>query len=182
MSLARFVSVSWIRRTRSQTTPRSHVRQHRIARGPKRDFASVRQLRMISSCASASLGRIGPPEIRTGQKPGEGSINTTWHWLPPFVVWTKTADEILDSRPRARRFYSYTWLESLIGADIRNVDQLTPGLPARRAGDTVWMGPRDRFRGMALKRWTPRGPWSWCRRPRAFCPSAAHDFPSLRCT
>ncbi len=46
-------------------------------------------------------------------------------------------------------FYSYTWLENLIGADIRNVDQLIPGLPARRAGDTVWMGPRDRFRGMA---------------------------------
>jgi len=46
-------------------------------------------------------------------------------------------------------FYSYTWLEILIGAEIRNVDQLIPGLPARRAGDTVWMGPRDRFRGMA---------------------------------
>jgi hypothetical protein len=46
-------------------------------------------------------------------------------------------------------FYSYTWVENLIGADIRNVDQLLPGLPARRAGDTVWMGPRDRFRGMA---------------------------------
>lgn len=46
-------------------------------------------------------------------------------------------------------FYSYTWLENLIGADIHNVERLIPGLPERRPGDTVWMGPRDRFGGMA---------------------------------
>lgn len=46
-------------------------------------------------------------------------------------------------------FYSYTWLENLIGADIHNVDHLIPGLPDRQPGDTVWMGPRDRFGGMA---------------------------------
>ena len=34
-------------------------------------------------------------------------------------------------------FYSYTWLENLIGANIRNVYQLIPGLPDRQAGDTV---------------------------------------------
>ena len=46
-------------------------------------------------------------------------------------------------------FYSYTWLENLIGADIHNVERLIPDLPDRRPGDIVWMGPRDRFGGMA---------------------------------
>jgi hypothetical protein len=46
-------------------------------------------------------------------------------------------------------FYSYTWLENLIGADIRNVHHLIPELPERRPGDTVWMGPEHRFGGQA---------------------------------
>jgi hypothetical protein len=46
-------------------------------------------------------------------------------------------------------FYSYAWLENLIGADIRNVYQRIPGLPDRQAGDTVWMAPRDKFGGRA---------------------------------
>jgi hypothetical protein len=46
-------------------------------------------------------------------------------------------------------FYSYTWLENLVGADIHNVHRLLPGLPERRRGDTVWMGPPERFGGMA---------------------------------
>lgn len=46
-------------------------------------------------------------------------------------------------------FYSYTWLENLIGADIHNVHALMPGLAERQVGDTVWMGPQDRFGGQA---------------------------------
>jgi hypothetical protein len=46
-------------------------------------------------------------------------------------------------------FYSYTLLENLIGADIHNVYRLIPGLPERQPGDTVWMGPEDRFGGQA---------------------------------
>jgi hypothetical protein len=45
-------------------------------------------------------------------------------------------------------FYSYTWLENLIGADIHNIDRLIPDLPDRRPGDTVWMAPPERFGGM----------------------------------
>jgi hypothetical protein len=45
-------------------------------------------------------------------------------------------------------FYSYTWLENLVGADIHNVDHLMPGLPDRQPGDTVWMAPAEKFGGM----------------------------------
>ena len=46
-------------------------------------------------------------------------------------------------------FYSYTWLENLVGADIHNVYSLIPGLADREPGDTVWMGPEKRFGGQA---------------------------------
>jgi hypothetical protein len=46
-------------------------------------------------------------------------------------------------------FYSYSWLENLIGADIHNIGRLIPGMPDRQVGDTVWMAPRDRFGGNA---------------------------------
>jgi hypothetical protein len=46
-------------------------------------------------------------------------------------------------------FYSYTWLENLIGADIHNVYHLIPGLAERQVGDTVGMGPEDEFGGQA---------------------------------
>ena len=44
-------------------------------------------------------------------------------------------------------FYSYSWLENLVGAQIRNADRLLPGLADRRTGDTLWMAPLDRFQG-----------------------------------
>ena len=44
-------------------------------------------------------------------------------------------------------FYSYAWLEDLVGAEIRNADRLLPGLANRRLGDTLWMAPLDRFEG-----------------------------------
>ena len=64
---------------------------------------------------------------------------------PPARVWPW----IMQVGRERGGFYSYTWLEKLIGADIRNVYQLIPGLPDRQAGDTVWMAPRDRFGGRA---------------------------------
>jgi hypothetical protein len=44
-------------------------------------------------------------------------------------------------------FYSYTWLENLVGADIHNVDHVIPARPDRRPGDTVWMAPAEKFDG-----------------------------------
>jgi hypothetical protein len=76
--------------------------------------------------------------------------------------WTRAVRAVTVNAPAARvwpwimqvgrergGFYSYTWLENVIGADIRNVYQLIPGLPDRRVGETVWMGPQDRFGGQA---------------------------------
>ena len=69
-------------------------------------------------------------------------------------------------------FYSYTWLENLIGADIHNVDRLIPGLEDRRPGDTVWMGPEDRFGGqarmvVASRSWVMGRGGAWLRTARS---------------
>jgi hypothetical protein len=64
---------------------------------------------------------------------------------PAGVVWRWIMQVVRDRGG----FYSYTWLENLVGADIHNVHRLIPGLADRRPGDTVWMAPAERFGGMA---------------------------------
>ena len=44
-------------------------------------------------------------------------------------------------------FYSYTWLENLFGARMRNADRILPGKQDRKVGDTVWMTPKERYGG-----------------------------------
>jgi hypothetical protein len=48
-------------------------------------------------------------------------------------------------------FYSYTWLENLFGARIRNADRILPHL-TREVGDTVWMTPKERYGGKGCMR------------------------------
>ncbi len=46
-------------------------------------------------------------------------------------------------------FYSYTWLENLFGCEMHNADKIVPEFQARKAGDTVWLTPKYRYRGLA---------------------------------
>lgn len=49
-------------------------------------------------------------------------------------------------------FYSYTWLENLVGARIHNADRILPEYQSREVGDTVWMAPRERYGGKGCSR------------------------------
>lgn len=44
-------------------------------------------------------------------------------------------------------FYSYSWLENLVGAQIHNAGRILPKLPALTVGDSVWMTPKSRYGG-----------------------------------
>lgn len=44
-------------------------------------------------------------------------------------------------------FYSYEILENLVGARMRNVDELRPELQTWKVGDKLWMYPSDKLRG-----------------------------------
>ncbi len=39
-------------------------------------------------------------------------------------------------------FYSYTWLENLVGCDMRNADQIVPEWQELRIDDEVWLHPK----------------------------------------
>ncbi len=39
-------------------------------------------------------------------------------------------------------FYSYTWLENLVGCDMRNADQIVPEWQELNVGDEVWLHPK----------------------------------------
>jgi hypothetical protein len=43
-------------------------------------------------------------------------------------------------------FYSYTWLENLVGARMRNADKILTN-QIREVGDVIWMAPRERYGG-----------------------------------
>jgi hypothetical protein len=49
-------------------------------------------------------------------------------------------------------FYSYTWLENLFGARMRNADRILSQGQSRQVGDTVWMTPRERYQGKGCAR------------------------------
>ncbi len=39
-------------------------------------------------------------------------------------------------------FYSYAWLENLVGCDMHNADRIVPEWQTLRAGDVVWLHPK----------------------------------------
>ena len=49
-------------------------------------------------------------------------------------------------------FYSYTWLENLVGARMKNASKILPEAQKRKVGDTVWMAPKERFGPIASMR------------------------------
>ena len=49
-------------------------------------------------------------------------------------------------------FYSYTFLENLVGCDMRNTFRIVPEWQQRAIGDTVWFGSPKRFGGCARMR------------------------------
>jgi len=46
-------------------------------------------------------------------------------------------------------FYSYTFLENLVGCDMPRVERLRPEWKPRAVGETVWFGTPKRFGGEA---------------------------------
>jgi hypothetical protein len=46
-------------------------------------------------------------------------------------------------------FYSYSWLENLVGASIHNIERIVPDFQDRKVGDTVWLAPKHRYAGQA---------------------------------
>lgn len=82
--------------------------------------------------------------------PGAASVATraiTIH-APAEEVWPWIA-QIGQDRGG---FYSYSWLENLVGAQIHNASHLLPGRQDRAVGETVWMTTPHHYGGRAFLR------------------------------
>jgi hypothetical protein len=79
--------------------------------------------------------------------PGATSVNTHAVTInaPKEAVWPWL---VQIGQDRAG-FYSYSWLENLVGASIHNIDRIVPEFQERRVGDTVWLAPKHRYAGEA---------------------------------
>jgi hypothetical protein len=135
------------------------------SRSPRRRHALRRAIRAAALTAAFAWGAywlsLRPRHLRWGatdaerarQWPGDELVATPYTRAVRAVTVNAPAERVWPWIMQVGRerggFYSYTWLENLIGADIHNVYDLIPGLPERRPGDVVWMAPSDRFGGMA---------------------------------
>jgi hypothetical protein len=68
---------------------------------------------------------------------------------PPGDVWPWIAQI---GRGRAG-FYTYTWIENLLGADIHNLDHIDPALQHLQQGERIWLTP-PRYLGKSGQFWT----------------------------
>lgn len=59
----------------------------------------------------------------------DAPVDAVWPWLAQI------------GEDRAG-FYSYSWLERAVGAEIHNADEIHPEWQAPRVGDTVWLARR----------------------------------------
>jgi len=64
---------------------------------------------------------------------------------PPEAVWPW----IVQIGQERGGFYSYTFLENLLGCDMHNTKRIVPEWQQRVVGDTVWFGTPKRFKGQA---------------------------------
>jgi hypothetical protein len=62
---------------------------------------------------------------------------------PPEQVWPW----IVQMGQDRAGFYSYTWLENLFRADMRNTYRLVPDWQTRRVGEDFWMAAKHRYGG-----------------------------------
>ena len=86
---------------------------------------------------SALLGDDFAPQCRYRATRGvtiDAPIDRVWQWLVQM------------GQDRGG-FYSYSWLENLFFADMRNAEQIIPEFQDRRVGDTVWLASPQRYGG-----------------------------------
>lgn len=79
--------------------------------------------------------------------PGATSVNTHAITInaPKDAVWPW----IVQIGQDRAGFYSYSWLENMVGASIHNIDRIVPEFQDRKVGDTMWLAPKHRYAGQA---------------------------------
>lgn len=102
---------------------------------------------------------VRPWFLRWGATDDELARDMPGHDLAPDPAVNSTQAVTIDAPPEAvwpwlvqigqgrGGFYSYDWLEQLVGADIHNVDRILPEYQALEEGDEVLLAPKDYWLG-----------------------------------
>lgn len=99
---------------------------------------------------AAERGMVLPGDGANTDRGGQPTLAITID-APPEVVWQWLVQVGQD---RAG-FYSYTWLENLIGCDIHNTDEIRPEWQHLAVGESWRLAPRDYLWGMGEGAATP---------------------------
>jgi hypothetical protein len=102
--------------------------------------AFARQMARWGATEEELRGPLAGDDVVTGARPTVTNAVTVA--APPQRVWPWIAQI---GRGRAG-FYTYTWFENLIGADIHNLDRIDPALQNLAVGDRIWLTP-ERYLG-----------------------------------
>jgi hypothetical protein len=108
---------------------------------------AIRPLALRWGAADSEVEKAWPGDELTPRPATQATRAVTIH-APAAAVWPW----ILQIGQDRGGFYSYTWLENLVGARIRNVDRIVPEFQQRQVGDTVWMAPQERYGGKGCAR------------------------------
>jgi hypothetical protein len=92
----------------------------------------------------AEVARKWPGDDLTPNSSG-GCTRAITIQAPPEQVWPW----IMQIGQDRAGFYSYTWLENLVGAEMRNTYRLVPEWQTRQVGEDFWMAPKRRYGGQA---------------------------------
>jgi hypothetical protein len=83
---------------------------------------------------------------KNGAEPAAGSVRAVTIAAPPAQVWPWLA-QIGQTRGG---FYSYTWLENLLGCNMANADRVRPEWQSLQPGGKVYLAPPNRYGGRAF--------------------------------
>ena len=127
----------------------------------KRDYTRFIAPAVTAAAGAAYFFALRPWHLRWGATDEEFAITLPGDALCPNTKGQATHAITIDASPHEiwpwilqigqdrGGFYSYTFLENLIGCEMRNTFHIVPEWQTRAVGDTVWFGAPKHFRGEA---------------------------------
>lgn len=100
-------------------------------------WLAVRPWMMRWGATAGEIGMPLPGDARLTNPPLESTRAITID-APPSAVWPW----LVQIGQHRGGFYSYSWLENLAGAKIRNADRIVPEWQSIEPGDRVYLHPR----------------------------------------
>jgi hypothetical protein len=127
----------------------------------KRSYSAIVASTAVAAAGAAYIFALRPWHMRWGATNEEVTAALPGDELTPNATAVVTHAITIDASPAEvwpwilqvgqdrGGFYSYTFLENLIGCEMTNTARMVPEWQHRAVGDTVWFGTPKHFKGQA---------------------------------